>query len=1715
MNGLKLPPPLPPSPVRSQTPPARRSTSVDRPAGASPKAAVHGFDDFSSATSPMPSPDQSAADSETPVRKAGGILSRSRAESTGEKPRKSVSMARGTIRDKLRRSVSLATMETRVWPSGWSPTSRDSIRGHTGAVNAIRAYHQDMRVLSCGDDGTLRRNDLLTGLPIGNPLKGHDGPVTDCCVFPGGSLALSIGDDKTLRVWDLARSTCVKKIDTEHDGPVTSCCLIPTKEARGEGAPTREYALTASTDKTLKVWDLQEERLVFTLTGSGGAVHSCCVFSSAVGGRWEGQLHALSAGQDNHVRRWSLDDLEDATGKFTDAKDRQVLQQDDSPWLSKQDALKGKVGHSGVVNCCVVSEDGTRALSCAGDRTSIYWDLTTGEALRLLNDPNSGASMYGCCFLQNSSLALTVSAFAPRVWDIHSGELLRTFCGHTGDVTGCQAILGGTKALTCGKQGTVRVWDISQGDNTVELSKEEGHSHVVKELCLIPGDKLMALSCSYDKTAKVWDLTRGSCLATLKGHEHNVNECCVFPAPADGQQVRKVLTGSGDGTIKIWDWPTETCELTLGKEQHTSEVRGCGVFDGGRKVYSCSKDSTICVFELEFDGHTQKPLSGRLVHQLQGHTALVDRCAVYRQGTRMISASWDKTSKIWDLESGAVLMTLEDDNKVRGVVVYADETRAVTAGSGERLRIWDLETGELVDEVFHHHTSTVWGLRMLNEKQRLNHNGVWQEVPVVVTYSNDATIKAWNLSEHATSEIVHARRAANGPMCVAVLPSSYRLGKLSILVGTFASIALTDMSHLGTGPSAGAIWAGKSCMQLNRWIDWILDVIEESSAHFLYAPERGADLPTIIHKLAADADGHTVLEKIIKHFEKHRATILGGEVYVEKIHAKALSTIGIICRAGRSTKRSTALAVATEESQEDIAQLLLDDYRDHVKMLSRDNAPATEVVELTEGDMLLLFQKFPSLAADFLADLPLLRTKLVRPQSKCNFSDMKNGLFVRASTESNPHVGQFDDASFTLWWEQIIDRVWEKHKKRRDTKKKWRNLPVIKICFGEEIIARAKNLIEDELHIDIDGDGAVGDHDNNPTPHRQKRHADRMKDSAWGVKVTSKRVPIKGGTTNLDDTRLDLSYEMRDREQKRETLEAWARDDDDQASSERLFSNVARNIQRDQQQREQKQQQHNADWEEDILEPQEHSHKHLPFSQLLQACCDHAESEGPAVFESASLQAIIQYKWRLVSPIYFALCIHYMVFVVLFTSTTMFFHDLTCGTQSECLDATRVGSIGRWYPWSNSGLGDDYDAYSWYSVCGGWLLLFSTAAMWIMLIKHEIDQLRFHGVKYFWNGMNWWDLMSLVFSFGSLVWVCLDPQAATPAGRWKADPMDPSGARPLFFYHPLRTLRAVALFTTWINTSQWCQGTETYSFVVTVLVENIKSLWDVGVIFMLLMASFSLAFNELLGVDVKRVITQHGFTGPYDEVSVSFRTALGMALGDFDSDVYLDTNGAAPSLSFMLFVLYMFIVTIIMMNLLIAGMEQSYERVMEKRHLFMLQQRAEKLLEVEEILLTYKEKKDTSPCRGGGDSGNTNLDGSPAAPEIEQTEPDEKLGLPRGLERTLRAILRIPMQYSEYPVHMHTLEEVKLDLTSGGSEGSSPAQWRGRMTEVGSNAASQVESGPVGQAMRRLEQRTATIEDTMNKMKEDAGRTDQKLTQMMAALADIKGIIQPQQPQSV
>ena len=68
--------------------------------------------------------------------------------------------------------------------------------------------------------------------------------------------------------------------------------------------------------------------------------------------------------------------------------------------------------------------------------------------------------------------------------------------------------------------------------------------------------------------------------------------------------------------------------------------------------------------------------------------------AVTPDGRRAVSASRDNTLKVWDLESGRELRTLEGhSDSVYGVAVTPDGRRAVSASGDKTLKVWDLESG--------------------------------------------------------------------------------------------------------------------------------------------------------------------------------------------------------------------------------------------------------------------------------------------------------------------------------------------------------------------------------------------------------------------------------------------------------------------------------------------------------------------------------------------------------------------------------------------------------------------------------------------------------------------------------------------------------------------------------------------------------------------------------------------------------------------------------------------------------------------------------------------------------------------------------------------------------------------------------------------------------------------------------------------------------------
>jgi WD40 repeat protein len=126
---------------------------------------------------------------------------------------------------------------------------------------------------------------------------------------------------------------------------------------------------------------------------------------------------------------------------------------------------------------------------------------------------------------------------------IPSGVLLqKTLIGHSSSVNAV-AISPDGKILASGSRDkTIKLWNLVTGE---QIRTFTGYSNSVYSVAISPDGKTLA-SGSDDKTIKLWNLATGEKIRTFTGHSEKVWSIAISP---DGKTL---ASGSGDFTIKIW-----------------------------------------------------------------------------------------------------------------------------------------------------------------------------------------------------------------------------------------------------------------------------------------------------------------------------------------------------------------------------------------------------------------------------------------------------------------------------------------------------------------------------------------------------------------------------------------------------------------------------------------------------------------------------------------------------------------------------------------------------------------------------------------------------------------------------------------------------------------------------------------------------------------------------------------------------------------------------------------------------------------------------------------------------------------------------------------------------------------------------------------------------------------------------------------------------------
>jgi WD40 repeat protein len=511
-------------------------------------------------------------------------------------------------------------------------------------------------------------------------LEGHEAGVWACSVSPDGRRLVSASRDKTLRVWDLHSGEGLAVL-RGHDREVRDCVVMPDGRR----------VVSASADATLRIWDIETGEVLATLAGHKARVLACAV--SADGRR------IVSASSDRTLRVWDP---------------------------AKRDALAILSGHAHEVRDCAVTPDGLRVVSVSPGELKL-WSCESGKEIAHWASEVSGD---GCALNPDGSIVV-VGADAGHglyVWDLNRHEQIASFSAG-GDrradrMRNCVVTADGRRVIGTSTDRTVRVWELATGHELARLDVYDhfGHRDIVL-MCALAPDGQHVVNASWDRTLRVWNLDACRAIPTETRLSKLLELDACLTSTTDGRravgldsegdlQVRSLDTGKVLATFALEGKPANTI-MAIGRRRAVvtagGDLRAFDVETGAEIARLVNRDYSIgshAVAEGDrwvvvhdpqerhirvWDLETSQLLTVAQARRLGYVLAAAHRCAVFHE----------RTVAVWD--EGAVLRSTFDlpaNFRLREWRTTSDGRYLVTASTdlqvryhNEQVHVWELASG--------------------------------------------------------------------------------------------------------------------------------------------------------------------------------------------------------------------------------------------------------------------------------------------------------------------------------------------------------------------------------------------------------------------------------------------------------------------------------------------------------------------------------------------------------------------------------------------------------------------------------------------------------------------------------------------------------------------------------------------------------------------------------------------------------------------------------------------------------------------------------------------------------------------------------------------------------------------------------------------------------------------------------------------------------------
>jgi len=485
------------------------------------------------------------------------------------------------------------------------------LMGHEDRINAL-AFSPNGKLLASASFQEIILWDLSTGHRL--QTLDCENPIALSFSVDSGRLASGSHSSGEMRVWDVPSGDCIWSI-RGHDETVNSLAFI-----------SRDFLVSGSYDKTVKIWDLavsactqtlqtdwgypsvvslqDGSRFAYFATYGAETVHICNERGVCV--------QTIIVGYDSST----TPDLVFLPGPQLLARTfpRELTLWDLAPKPTEQEDQEsdGKPEH------LLLSWDGRYLASGPRDRTVRLWDTSTSTSHLTLKNGSHFMNLATLTFSDNDQFLIAAPAYHQRIiWDTTNGNCLGTYdyywglyLSPDGQQLASKSELGGDNII---------MHDVSTGDCTQKVKADaQGRPFLAN------GNRLVFVS---DKDIKVWDILQSRCIAaspmtspkaTSKGRRYPPRRRILLDGQSSSEieartrHISTVALSNDSSLIAVYDLRcVQVWDLAAQKLLHELDVRAKSLTffsDNEFMLYHNISRKTVEILKVK---------TGTLLHRIQ------------------------------------------------------------------------------------------------------------------------------------------------------------------------------------------------------------------------------------------------------------------------------------------------------------------------------------------------------------------------------------------------------------------------------------------------------------------------------------------------------------------------------------------------------------------------------------------------------------------------------------------------------------------------------------------------------------------------------------------------------------------------------------------------------------------------------------------------------------------------------------------------------------------------------------------------------------------------------------------------------------------------------------------------------------------------------------------------------------------------------------------